>query len=120
AIHTYMGSGPEAAALVRTQLTEEFGEGLAAIVEKMLIGFPRDEASNPETIPRLVGLLAPEQQSIGVREIALATLKRLTGRDDLGYNPDRPEGKGLAAWKELAARRSEQRTPQRAAKGTKQ
>ena len=36
-----------------------------------------------------------------MRELALDTLKRLTGRDDLGYDPDHPEGKGLNAWKEL-------------------
>ena len=47
---------------------------------------------------RLVGLLSPDQDAqgiIGIRELAISTLKRLTGRDDLGYDPDHPEGKGF-------------------------
>ena len=67
----------------------------------MLVGFTPEEASNPETYQRLVALLGPEQESVGLRELALDTLKRLTGRGDLGYDPDHPEGKGLTTWKEL-------------------
>ena len=46
-------------------------------------------------------LLSPEEGRLGVRELAIDTLKRLTGHDDQGYDPDHPEGKGFAAWKDL-------------------
>jgi hypothetical protein len=102
AIRGYLGLGPESASRMRDQLVEEFGEDTAAFVGKMLIGFSHEEASNPQVYEQLVGMLSPEQQSIGVRELALDTLKRLTGRrDDLGYDPDHAEGKGYSAWKEL-------------------
>jgi hypothetical protein len=101
AIHSYMLLGPEAASRVRDQLVEEFGEETASFVGKMLVGFSRDEASNPQTFEQLVNLLGPGQESVGVRELALDTLKRLTGRDNLGYDPDHPEGKGLSAWRDL-------------------
>jgi hypothetical protein len=102
AIRAYLGLGPEAASQVRDRLVEEFGEDTAAFVGKMLVGFTPEETANPQVYEQLVAMLAPEQQSIGVRELALDTLKRLTGRnDDLGYNPDHAEGKGYNAWKEL-------------------
>jgi hypothetical protein len=102
AIRSYLGLGPEAAAKVRDELVEAFGEDTAAFVGKMLVGFSAEEASNPQVYEQLVAMLAPEQQSIGVRELALDTLKRLTARnDDLGYNPDHAEGKGYAAWRDL-------------------
>jgi len=101
AIQAYMGLGSEAASRVREQLVEEFGEETASFVGKMLIGFSPEEASNPQIYEQLVGLLSPGQESIGVRELALDTLKRLTGRDGLGYDPDHPEGKALNAWKDL-------------------
>jgi hypothetical protein len=101
AIRSYMGMSSEAAARVRDQLAEEFGEDTASIVGKMLMGFSAQEASSPQVFEQLVGLLSPEQESLGVRELALDTLKRLTGRDDLGYDPDHAEGKGLTAWKDL-------------------
>jgi hypothetical protein len=104
AIRAYMGLGSEAAAKLREQLVQEYGDDLAAFVEKMLIGFSGDEPSNPMLFIRLVDLLPSDQKSVGVRELALDSLKRLTGRDDLGYNPDHPEGKGLNAWKDLARR----------------
>ena len=43
----------------------------------------------------------PNKESVGLRELALDTLKQLTGRDDQGYDADHPEGKSLIAWKEL-------------------
>jgi hypothetical protein len=104
AIRAYMGQGPEAARRVREQLADEFGGKLGAQAEHMLIGYTPEEASNRDTYPRLVALLAPEQSSVGIRELALDTLKRLTGRDDLGYDPDQPAGKGLEAWNDLLRR----------------
>jgi hypothetical protein len=101
AIRTFMGLGRESANRVREQLSEEFGDDTALFVEKMLIGITPDEASNPQIYERLVSLLGPERESVGIRELAIDTLKRLTGRDDLGYDPDHPEAKGLNAWKDL-------------------
>ncbi len=46
----------------------------------------------PRSYERLVAALGPEQESVGLRELALDTLKQLTGRDDLGYDADHPEG----------------------------
>jgi hypothetical protein len=103
-LRSYMGLGPDAAGRVREQLNEEFSERTGALVERMLVGYSPQEAANREIYPRLVGLLAPEQESVGIRELALDTLKRLTGRDDLGYDPDKPGGKGLEAWKDLLQR----------------
>jgi hypothetical protein len=101
AVRSYMGLGPDATNRVRDQLAEEFGDDTASFVAKMLVGYTPDEAADPKIFERLVVALGPEQQSIGLHELALDTLKQLTGRDDLGYDPDHAEGKGLNAWKEL-------------------
>jgi hypothetical protein len=101
AIRSQMGLGPAAAARVKEQLVQEFGDDKAPIVEKMLIGFSPDEASKPPLFELLVDTLAPEQEPVGVRELALDNLKRLTGRDDLGYDPDHPAEKGFNAWRDL-------------------
>jgi hypothetical protein len=101
AIRAYMGLGRDAAIRVREQLAEEFGDDTASFAEKMLVGYPAEEASSPQLYERLVAALGPEQESVGLRELALDTLKHLTGRDELGYDPDQPEGKGLNAWKDL-------------------
>jgi hypothetical protein len=100
-IRSYMGLGPEAATRVRSQLAEEYGDDKAPFVEKMLVGYTPDEASDPKVFERLVAALGPEQESVGLRELALDTLKQLTGRDDQGYDADHPEGKSLSAWKDL-------------------
>jgi hypothetical protein len=111
AIHVYMLQGPEASGRVRAALDEEFGENLGGVAMHMLGGYTPDEASRPDLYVRLVSLLSPEQPSVGMRELALDTLKRLTRRDDLGYNPDKPgEGKGFDAWTNLL-QRNELRPP---------
>jgi hypothetical protein len=104
AIRTYMALGSDAAARVRTQLNEELGENSGAVAQRMLVGYSADEAVQGDLYPRLVGLLGSEQESVGIRELALDNLKRLTRRDDLGYDPDHPAGKGLDAWNELLRR----------------
>ena len=101
AIRSFTAHGPEAAGQVREKLVEEFGEDTASMAAKMLVGFSSQEAADPQLFPKLIALLSPEEQSLGVRELALDTLKRLTGHDDRGYDPDHPEGKGLAAWRDL-------------------
>ena len=82
AVRSYTALGPEAAGQVREQLVEEFGEETAAMAGKMIVGFSPQEAANPQLFAQLVGLLSPEEQSVGVRELALDTLKRLTGQGD--------------------------------------
>jgi hypothetical protein len=115
AIRSYMSAGPDAASRVRAQLDEEFGENVGAFAQHMLVGFTPDEVAKGDFYPRLVGLLSSDQPSIGIRELALDSLKRLTGRDDLGYDPDHPAGKGLDAWNDLL-RRNELRPLRPAAK----
>ena len=115
-IRAYMMQGPDASGRVRAALDEEFGEDLGGVAQHMLIGYTPEEAAKPDLYNRLVGLLAPEQgldgepAPLGIRELALDTLRRLTGRDDLGYDPDKPAGKGFDAWNDLL-RRNELRTP---------
>ena len=101
AIREYVSRGGDAIIRVRDQLNEEFGQEMAADVEKLLRIFPSEVAAVRDMIPRLVGWLSPDQESIGIRELSLDTLKRLTGRDDLGYDPDHPSGKGLDSWNQL-------------------
>ncbi len=100
AVRSYTAMGPEAASKVRDQLAEEFGEETASMAGKMIVGFSPQEAANPELFKELVGLLSPMEQSVGVRELALDTLKRLTGRGNMGYDPDHPEA-GHSAWSDL-------------------
>ena len=101
AIRSYTALGPEASGKVREQLVEEFGEDTASIAGKMIVGFSPQEAASPQLFGS-TGLAAfAEEESVGVRELALDTLKRLTGRDDQGYDPDHPEGKGYSAWVDL-------------------
>jgi hypothetical protein len=101
AVRSYTALGPEASGKVREQLVEEFGEDTATMAGQMIVGFSPQEAANPQLFTQLVGMLAPTEQSVGVRELALDTLMRLTGRSDvLGYDPDHPE-KGHSAWAEL-------------------
>ena len=104
AIRSYMGLGPDAVNRVRGQLDEEFGESVGAVAQRMLVGYSPEEVSKGDIYPKLVALLSADQQSVGIRELALDSLKRLTGRDDLGYDPDHPAGKGLEAWNDLLRR----------------
>jgi hypothetical protein len=111
AIRAYMMQGPDASASVRTALDKEFGEDLGGVAMHMLGGYTPDEAARPDLYVRLVGLLSAEQPSVGIRELALETLQRLTGRDNLGYDPDKPaDGRGFEAWNNLL-QRNELRPP---------
>jgi hypothetical protein len=100
AIRSYTALGPEASGKVREQLVEEFGEENASMAGKMIVGFSQQE-TNPQLFNQLVSLLSPTEESVGIRELALDTLKMLTGLPDQGYDPDHPEGKGHAAWADL-------------------
>jgi hypothetical protein len=111
AVREYIGRGPDDAKRALDQLVGEFGDETGARIGKMLLGFNQEETAKPETYQRLVALLAPEQMAVALRELALDTLKRLTGRGDLGYDPDHPEGKGLTTWKELQRKGDLRPTP---------
>ena len=93
--------GPQAEKQLREALDGEFGEQTGRLVEKLLVGFTPDEAARKETIERLIELLSPKNGSLALRELALDNLKSITGRDNQGYDPDRPEEKALSAWKSL-------------------
>ena len=72
-----------------------------------MIGYTPKEAGDEATFTKLVQILGTSDPSeIGVRELALDNLMALTGRDDLGYDPEKPEGKGLKAWREPAPPRT--------------
>ncbi len=101
ATRAYTALGPEASGKVREQLVEEFGEDKASMAGKMIVGFSPQEASGQQPMSQLVSLLSPMEESVGIRELALDTLKRLTGREDQAYDPDHPEGKGYSAWVDL-------------------
>jgi hypothetical protein len=103
ALREYMSHGAEASRQAREQIMDEFGDSTGPVVEKMLIGYTPAEAADPATLRTLVGYLDPETPSVGVRELSLDNLSRLTRRDNLGYDPDQPDGNGLSNWKKLVS-----------------
>jgi hypothetical protein len=102
-LRAYLGQGTEAMTTLRNELLNNFGPELAEAVEKLLVGYTPKEAQERATYDTLVRLLESDQ--VGIRELALDNLQSLTGRDSLDYDPDRPEGRGLQAWKDLARER---------------
>jgi hypothetical protein len=94
----------DAAKSLHEQLISSFGDEDGATAEKLLIGYTPKEAADPATYARLVQILGvTDDAAVGVRELALYQLEELTGRDDLGYDPEnvKPENKGLKAWRAL-------------------
>jgi hypothetical protein len=67
------------------------------------MGFTADEGSQEATYTELVRLLSTPE--LGTRELALQSLMLLTGRDNLEYDPTKPEGRGLKAWQDLLLRK---------------
>ncbi len=98
-LHAFLGQGPDASRELHTQLQNDFGDELAPSVEKLLIGYTAKETREQFTYNKLVDFLSSPE--VAIRELALENLQSLTGRDDLGYDPDQPQDKGLRAWKEL-------------------
>ncbi|SIO59938.1 hypothetical protein SAMN05444166_6212 [Singulisphaera sp. GP187] len=99
-LRSHLGEGSDASRELHSQLESTFGAEVAERVEKLLVGFTPKEAGDEATYKKLVDdLSSPE---VAVRELALETLQSLTGRDELGYDPDHPTGKGLTAWKNLS------------------
>ena len=114
AIRAYMMQGPEASGRVRAALDEEFGErprrhGPAHAHRLHARGGGQGRPLHPPGRPARRPSRNRGGRAVGIRELALDTLRRLTGRDDLGYDPDKPAGKGFDAWNDLL-RRNELRT----------
>ena len=85
-----------------TAPSREYGDDEAVIVEKLLVGYTRKEAGEKATYKDLVQLLEKaESRHRRPSTRALDNLMELTGRDELEYDPEKPEGKGLRAWKDL-------------------
>ncbi len=102
-LRRYALLGPDSLANLRTKLVEFEQADWASMVESLLHGLPRGAVEDRAVMERLYSLLSHKDP--GVRELALANLKRLTNHlDDLGYNADEPEGAGLKAWKDLLER----------------
>ncbi len=117
ALRSFLARGPLATKQLRASLGEEFGDPTAAVVEKLLVGYSADETARKETFQRLVELLSPRDQALAVRELALDNLETITGRDDLGYDPDNPTEKAFAAWKSLLERNELKAAARRKAAG---
>ncbi len=92
----------QAGATLSEKLKQALGDQRTATAEKLISGYSNKEAQDPNTYARLVGYL--EDADLGIRELALENLMYLTRRDSLGYNPDKPDGDGLQAWKDLRTR----------------
>ena len=103
-LRDFLSRDDDSAKALHDQLKRDFGDELGATAEKLLIGYTPKEAADPMTYSKLVQLLGTtEDGQVGIRELALDNLMRLTGRDDLEYDPEnpKPESKGLRAWREL-------------------
>ncbi len=94
----------EPAQSVRRALEGELGDPWGPVAEKLILGYNRDESMNEMLLARLVSYLK-DAPFVGVRELALDNLKRLTGRDGLEYDPENPMGKGLKAWEDLLTKK---------------
>lgn len=98
-LKNYADGGPAAMSTLREELKNVEGDERAGTVEKLLIGYSPKEAKDPATYAQLVKLLSHGE--VGVRQLAILNLMALTGRDPLQYDPDKPDGPGLDAWKDL-------------------
>lgn len=100
----FLAQDAASAKTLREQLRRDLGDDQAPIAEKLLVGYSAKEANDPQTYKKLVLILAdPDDSAVGLRELALDNLMRLTGRDDLEYDPEnpKPDSKGLRAWTQL-------------------
>ncbi|MFO0910250.1 MAG: hypothetical protein U0794_18220, partial [Isosphaeraceae bacterium] len=101
-LRSYLSESADAIQAVRDQLKRELGDELALTAEKLLVGYDDTEAKDEATYDQLVQLLgSTDDAELGIRELALDNLRQLTGRDDHEYDPEKPEGAGLRAWREL-------------------
>ena len=101
-LRAYLGEGPDAGKNLLEELKRDLGDEEAPTAEKLLVGYTAKEAKEEATYESLVKLLgSSDDGSLGLRELALDDLCRLTGRDTLDYDPEKPDGPGLRAWRDL-------------------
>jgi hypothetical protein len=98
-LRSALAQGPDAVKAVHDQLERDFGPQQGSAIEKLLIGFTAKDAGEATFKGLVDQLRAPD---VGIRELALDNLRSLTGRDDLQYDPDKFEGPGLKAWRDLS------------------
>jgi hypothetical protein len=99
-----LAQGGDTAKSVREALVRQFDQPWAEVTEKLIIGFSPEEAKSEVTLVKLVEYLSASP-SRGTRQLALDNLKTLMNRDNLEYDPDNPEGKGLKAWQDLVRKK---------------
>jgi hypothetical protein len=102
-LRSMLARGGEPAKAVREELAKVFGDELASAAQKLLVGFTTEEGTREATYNDLVRLLSTPD--LGTRELALQALMSLTGRDNLEYDPIKPEGRGLKAWQDLLTKK---------------
>jgi hypothetical protein len=95
-----LAQGGDAAKAVKEALIRQYDEKWGNITEKLLIGFTPEEAKLDLTLVKLVEYLSSTCPR-GTRQLALDQLREITGRDNIEYDPDNPEGRGLKAWQDL-------------------
>jgi hypothetical protein len=99
-----LAQGGETAKAVREALLRQYDQPWADINEKLLVGYRPEDAQDEATMAKLVEYLSAPSR--GTRQLALDNLRTLTGRgDNLEYDPDSPEGKGLKAWQDLVRKK---------------
>jgi hypothetical protein len=101
-LRAYMSEGAEESTNLRKGLVDWAGAENAPRIEKLLVGFTTTEAKEEATFRALVADLSASD--VAVRELAIDNLESLTGRDDLGYDAEKPQGPGLKAWNDLLKR----------------
>jgi hypothetical protein len=102
-IRTGLAQGGDSAKAVRVALDRQYDQPWAGITELLIVGNRSEDARDEAKLAKLVEhLTAPNR---GTRELALDNLRALTGRDNLEYDPDAPEGKGLKAWQDLVRKK---------------
>jgi hypothetical protein len=103
-LRAQLATSPDAEKALRAAFSQAGGDDYADQVVRLLKGYTPAEGKDEATLDSLVGLL--ESPEPALRELALDNLMALTDRDELGYDPDKPKGKGLTDWKELARTKS--------------
>jgi hypothetical protein len=101
-----LAQGGDTAKAVREALVRQYDQPWAEKTEKLLIGFSPEEAKLDLTLSLLVELLSTAP-SRGTRQLALDNLTDIMKRDNMEYDPDNPEGRGLKAWQDLVRKPKE-------------
>lgn len=101
ALRSFLDESPDSAKTLQVELMRDLGEVDAVAAVKLIVGYTAREAEQESTYAALVELLGrTEGSGLALRALALDELCRLTGRDDLEYDPEDPEGPGLKAWRD--------------------